>query len=190
MAISLIGHPTFLFFFTCLFFWFTDYKFIYFPESGFPYVITLIFLNTVFFPAIVTYLIQQDVLLKARVSRFKPLLVTLIIYLATWYYLQMVAFPGFMAQFLLSLSIGIAVLLILNFRWKVSFHATGFGALWGLFLVLSITQEQMGMGPLVSVTLLAGLVGSARLWLSAHNNAELYAGYGIGVAVTIINILI
>jgi len=181
--VSIAGHPVFLFLGVVLFFQFSAYPFYYLPQTGFLYLLLLVLFNTILLPVGFTYLVNGELWLGSRARRFVPFLGTLVFYLATWYCLLRVDLPLFMLDFLLALAVGIAVLLVLNYQWKVSLHTTGQGALLGLLTYLYATQPALGLLPLVMVVLIAGMVGSARLYLDCHTPGQVYWGYGIGLVV-------
>ncbi len=183
---SIIGHPVFLFTFIFLFVWIADYPFLYIPDSGAPYILTFIILNTIILPIALTYLINGEVWLGKREKRFFPIMGTLIFYMATWYYLKIVAFPFVITLFLLCLAIGLAVLLVLNFKWKISIHTTALGAGLGFFIFLFLTESTFGIWPLAALIIFSGLVGTARLYLDAHHPEQVYVGYAIGLILTLI----
>lgn len=63
---------------------------------------------------------------------------------------------------------------------KVSFHTIGAGGLIGMLFNMMPYTDYNIMGVLISAILIAGFVGSARLYLNAHSEREVYYGYVIG----------
>lgn len=190
VGFSIIGHPVFLFFLTFLYFSFSDNPSVFIPPKGFPYIGALILLNTVIFPVIFTYIANKSLWLEDREDRFIPLLGTIILYLVTWYYLKVATFPDLLTLLVLIFVIGMVVLLILNTRWKISFHTTGAGMLLGFFIGLTFVEQVIGIWALVIMTLLSGIIGSARLYLDVHTTGQIYWGYGIGLLVVVATWLI
>ncbi len=190
IGFSIISHPSLLFFFTFLYFSFSNAPIANIPKAGLLYIGTLIFLNTFLFPAIFTYITNKSLWLKKRDDRYVPLLGTIILYLVTWYYLKMAGFPELLTLLMLTFIIGMVVLLILNTRWKISFHTTGMGMVVGFFIGLTFLKQVVSIWPLIIITLLSGLVGSSRLYLKVHDTAQVYWGYGIGLLLTLATWLI
>jgi len=82
--------------------------------------------------------------------------------------------------FLISSSLVIIVLLIISFRWKISIHLASIGGIIGLLLAVSF---RTGTNPLLLVTgafLVAGIVGTARIYLEKHNLIQVVAGFMLG----------
>jgi hypothetical protein len=68
----------------------------------------------------------------------------------------------------------------INIFSKISLHALGTGNLIGLMLIV-IRQSPYDLRWAVpACILLAGLVGTARLFLKAHNTNQIFAGYFVG----------
>ncbi len=74
-----------------------------------------------------------------------------------------------------------ATLILLFLRFKTSIHLLGMGSILMFMIALSIHFE-INITLAISVfTLLTGLVATARLYLKAHNRAELLIGFLLGV---------
>ncbi len=96
----------------------------------------------------------------------------------------------------LGATIGLFTCFFINLFFKISLHATGIGGFVGMVLItmwqysfgtismtlplLGASQVSINLVLLISI-LLAGLVGTARLWLKAHQPKELYAGFALGL---------
>jgi membrane-associated phospholipid phosphatase len=63
---------------------------------------------------------------------------------------------------------------------KISFHTMGMGGLMGMLLNIMPHTSYNLLGLFMLSILLAGLVGSARLYLGAHSDREIFGGYLIG----------
>jgi len=79
-------------------------------------------------------------------------------------------------------SIGLAVVYFLfPFKIKSSIHLLSMGSIISFFFVISNIYN-LSLLPLILVLiLLSGLLGSARLYLKAHNSKELLVGFLIGI---------
>lgn len=64
---------------------------------------------------------------------------------------------------------------------KISLHAVAMGVATSYFIAAMPMMEKNVFPVLLIVILLAGLVGSARLLLRAHDDDEVYLGYLIGM---------
>ena len=89
----------------------------------------------------------------------------------------------FYLPYLMGCTFVILVATIITFFWRISLHTIGMGGLLGFFTEMMITQafDKSIMIPVFMLTvIIAGLVGSARLYLEAHTPAQIYAGYAVG----------
>lgn len=94
-----------------------------------------------------------------------------------------ISISAFYLPYLMGCTFVIFVATIITFFWRISLHTIGMGGLLGFFTEMMLTQafNQSIMIPVFMVTvIIAGLVGSARLYLGAHTPAQIYAGYAVG----------
>ncbi|OAV46011.1 hypothetical protein A3850_018925 [Lewinella sp. 4G2] len=133
----------------------------------------------------------SSIMMEDKMERIGPLLMVMIIYFWIYYNLsQEPQTPTIFSAFLLGVVIGLAVAFVINVMDKISLHAVGMGGLAGMAMISAwiFRGEGIDIGslsisvPLVAliVILLAGLVGTARLALKAHDNFQLYTGYTVG----------
>nr|MBA3901746.1 hypothetical protein [Bacteroidota bacterium] len=71
---------------------------------------------------------------------------------------------------------------IITLAWKVSAHMVGMGGLAGAVIGLSVKFSINLQVLIISLLILSGLVGYARLQLSAHTHTQVYFGFLIGLA--------
>lgn len=82
-------------------------------------------------------------------------------------------------------------LAIISRKYKISMHTAAAAAVWGMCVKIAIslgftsTFGDIGIF-VVLASLVCGLSGWARLFLNHHTPNEVYAGYGLGAAVSII----
>lgn len=94
---------------------------------------------------------------------------------------------SFYLPYLMGCTFLILVATIITFFWRISLHTIGMGGLLGFFIEVIVTQpfqQSMMMVIFMITVVLAGLVGSARLYLNAHTPAQIYVGYAVGFAGT------
>ena len=78
---------------------------------------------------------------------------------------------------------------IISKFWKISLHLLGIGGVVGVFIALQIIHGDF-LYLLLLFILLSGLLGVARIKQKAHNYAQVYAGFLIGLSVELITLLV
>ncbi len=132
-----------------------------------------------------------SIMMEDKQERIGPLLMIMIIYFWVFYNLsQTPSTPTIFSAFLLGVVVGLAITFVINLLEKISLHAVGMGGLAGMAMISAWVFRGEGVSvasltwsvPLIAlfVVVLAGLVGSARLALGAHNRFQVYAGYLVG----------
>ena len=165
-----------------------------------------VFSTSFVLPAFGTALMKPLGLIKTlqmndKIERTGPYILSGVFYL--WLYKILDATgqaPALFNAFVLGATIGLFFAFFINIFTKISAHAVGMG---GLFAMMLLTNKAWG-GAIFSlpvsggtlqlslnlvlalVAVLAGLVGMARLSLGAHAPADLYRGYGAGVAAVLL----
>ena len=78
---------------------------------------------------------------------------------------------------------GIIAVFMVNIFTKISMHTTVAGAMIGIMLVLMWNGHVNISIPLLISIIIAGVVGTARLILGAHQRGDIWLGYVIGILV-------
>lgn len=74
-------------------------------------------------------------------------------------------------------TVALLVTMLVTLRWKISAHATGIGGLIGGTMIVMRLYQLLPSYELMLLIVLAGMLGSARLYLKAHTPAQVYAGF-------------
>ncbi|NBC09183.1 MAG: hypothetical protein GVY26_18480 [Bacteroidetes bacterium] len=166
-------------------------------------LILQVFLSTFFIPAFAVAMLRftgmiKSMEMKTRQERIGPYIITGMFYI--WMFRNFLGsdqVPTAFSSFLLGASIGLFIAFFINIFSKISAHAVGMGGLVGMVVItmllfsydtFTIHSTIIGMvemsmnGVLVFVIVMAGIVGSARLLLQAHEPLDLYGGYLVGFA--------
>jgi len=150
-------------------------------------VILIVFLGTYIIPILSMVLLKQlgliDTLQVPDVKqRSYPVLLMLVISLV-FYYIFTAKFHNIdLSELYLSSGLSIAILFFIQLRgYKLSIHMMGFAALLGFLIKLSISYHLAMLLPIILITLLLGLVASARLSLKAHTPLEILLGLALGL---------
>lgn len=174
------------------------------------YLILMVFFSTVFIPGFSILMMKflgliESIELKNQQERIGPYIITGVFYL--WMYRNILDNPNIPIAFkifVLGATIGLFVAFFINLFSKISMHTLGMGGLLGMILItmfqyshglfwvdFSIFKFQMSMTQLLmSIILLSGLVGTARLFLKAHEQQEVYGGYLVGMFAQFIAMMI
>ena len=123
-------------------------------------------------------------------ERSLPLFKTVIWMSFGYYLLQNLLFytPILKAELLGAILI-ILIAAIVSKYWKISLHLLGIGGVVGVFIALQIMHGDF-LYLLLLFILLSGLLGVARIKQKAHNYAQVYAGFLVGLSVELITLLV
>lgn len=157
------------------------------PDSSKRPVFYLITLSTLVIPMVTVLGLRLSGVLKSvhmadQKDRGIPFTMTSIYYVLTVYFLyQKQGLDPILWQVLAMITLTIILLTLVTFFWKMSAHMTGMGGLIAAVLVLGFKFPTFHpLYPLLGSLVLAGLVGSVRLYLEAHRPIEVYVGLLFG----------
>lgn len=195
--ISYLLHP--LFIPTYVFFWLVrrfPFQFagitpqlLYFREFN-------VFWMTAFFPAFSVFLLWRlrlisNVYLRTQKERIVPYIITMVFYWWMWYLSRnFTDQPITLQYFYFGIFLTTVFGLIINSFSKISMHAMGIaGAL--IFVIVTCLVNHIFLGfDICIITLLMGLVCTARFILNTHSNGEVYAGLFIGILCQVIAVMV
>lgn len=137
----------------------------------------------------------KDLAMTDKQDRTGPYIITGIFYL--WLLKNLLAdgqVPALYTKFVFGATIGLFLTFFLNIFFKISAHAVGMGGFVGMLLLTllhwgNLPLELNLFGATLQASLLlvmaagialAGLVGTARLSLEAHEPRDVYRGYAVG----------
>tara|TARA_B100000767_G_scaffold133378_1_gene126567 strand:- start:1951 stop:2508 length:558 start_codon:yes stop_codon:yes gene_type:complete len=150
---------------------------------------------TIILPLIsVFWLIQKGRVSSLEMSNHKerslPLVKT-VIWMSVGYYLleNALFYTPILKAELLGAIIIILVAAIISKFWKISLHLLGIGGLVGVFIALQVIHGAL-LYLLILFILLSGILAVARIKQKAHNYAQVYAGFIVGLSVELITILL
>lgn len=169
-------------------------------KTKFILVFSVIML-TVFFPLFSVFMMKMLDLIKSfkmedRTERIGPLIASGVFYL--WLFVNMKGnsmIPSAFSFFVLGSTIGLFSALLLNSFTKISLHTIGMGGLlMGMVLIryafsydnffINLPFGSFNISTnvlLLMIIVIAGLVGTSRLVLKAHDEFDVYGGYIVGV---------
>ncbi|WP_192346820.1 PA-phosphatase [Algoriphagus sp. Y33] len=157
------------------------------PDTFKNRLFSLIALSTFVIPMITVLGLRLSGTLKSiHMAELKdraiPFAVTSIYYILTVYLLyQQRQFDPVLWKILGVITLSIVILTLVTFFWKMSAHMTGMGGLIAAVVVLGLKFSTFQpLYPLLAAVVLAGLVGSVRLYLESHRPIEIYVGLIFG----------
>ena len=143
-------------------------------------------LLTTFFPAFSVFLLKQlgfvkSIFLKTRKERIIPYVISMFFYFWLFYVsLNLRDSPLLFKVMLLGVFLSCIAAYMANIYYKVSMHAVAMGSFLTFFILLAL-QGNFFMGLYLSiVTLIAGIVCTARLIVSDHHPFDVYSGFLMG----------
>jgi hypothetical protein len=193
--ISYIFHP--LFIPTYIFLWLTlsfPFEFAGISPKGLMLRKISVFWITAFFPAFSVFLLWRlkfidSIFLKTQKERIIPYIIIMIFYWWMWYLSRNTQFsdqPEVLKFFFLGIFYATVPSLILNNFFKISMHAIGVGAAL-TFVILTCFYYQLYLGADIAIiTLITGIVCTARFIVSDHTNLDVYSGLIAGALCQVI----
>ncbi|NLA48227.1 MAG: hypothetical protein GX876_02060 [Bacteroidales bacterium] len=159
----------------------------YLPFQVKKIILFIVIINNVLIPLMmITYFRFRNLIstwtIEDRRERILPLVATTMFYAFTVYLIYRLHIPLFIKSYIICSAALVLAVTIINFWFRISLHATGCGAVTALVMVLSIRMQIPLTWLVVIVILVSGLVMSSRLWLRAHTSSEIWAGFLLGSA--------
>ncbi len=127
--------------------------------------------------------------LGKREKRFLPYGLTIMSYVACLLTMYRVHLPRYMSGIITATLICMLLCTAINLKWKISTHMASCGIIIGGLLSHSLIFQFNPTGWLCLFTLLAGMLGSARIIVKQHTLNEVAAGFFVGLFCGIIGIL-
>lgn len=155
------------------------------------YVFALTFTATFLFPlANVFFLLKTKQIssleMQTKEERRVPYLIAAIFYSAESYVLMKWEVSPLVNALMFGAMLVVMSVLIVNFFWKISAHMAGIGGLCGMMIALSGRLQININFILITLFLIAGLLGFARLKLNAHSSAQVYVGFLLGLVIQLL----
>lgn len=160
----------------------------YAPSSSKMIFTGVVFIINVVIPFLLILLLKKlglvdDYGLNGRRERLIPYLITLLCMGGTAWYMAVKGSPMFTCMFFAGGGMAAFVNLLVNFRWKISAHAAGVAGVIALLIHIAhigFRPDTAVLAWLVIWTLLAGLLGSSRIWLGRHTLGQVLCGLAVG----------
>jgi hypothetical protein len=190
--ISIIFHPLLMptYGFALIFFT-QNYISTFIPVNAKFLIIGITFVFTFILPTLNALILLKmgrinSLEMETSKERTIPYISTFMYYLALFYLFYSAQFSPVFVILILGAAVCVLLTLIINFKWKISAHSVGIGGIIGAVMGISIRlMIDLQLIVIVSI-LISGLIGFARLKLSAHSPAQVYVGYLTGFLVQLL----
>jgi hypothetical protein len=148
----------------------------------------VVFLTTVLSPLVLTWMLQRlgfvtSFFMLRKEERSYPILAITVFYYLTYFLLKGVHVSTLFNYYMLGATLLSIMALGINYFRMISLHMIAAGSVTGLLLGLSLNFGIDLSGITVISVMVSGVIGFARLETGAHLPADVYSGYGLGVAV-------
>ncbi len=158
-------------------------------------ILFVMVLGTLVFPLMMLPILYYRKLVSSfkdatREERLVPQIIILILYIITFVYFSKLPLSRVIHAFVLSNSVVLLLMILLNLRFHICLHSAALGGLSGLIIAIIFLYETPMEGVLMLSLLAGGLTGSARLALGTFRWWDVLAGYVLGFAVVLLTILI
>lgn len=143
---------------------------------------------TALLPLLLTFIMSRlgiirTLLLHEREERLWPFAVAAIFYYLAYYLIGRLELSQVYQMIVLGAFLLVVAGLVISFFWKISVHMIGAGGMVGAFMGLSMNLMVDMLMLILLLILISGLVGFARLKLSAHTPAQILVGFIAGFAI-------
>jgi hypothetical protein len=162
-------------------------------------IILIIFLLTLIIPTLILLILLNLRMIKSlslndRKDRYIPYAVIAFIYTIGYFILVRfpLGIPPNITNFILIADIVIIILMLINFKYKISAHMAGIGAFLSFFYVF-MAKEILNdtlftlfnidfsiLFFIIFLIIVSGFIASSRLYLKDHNRSQIIAGFFLG----------
>lgn len=127
-----------------------------------------------------------DVELSDRRERLVPYLIFITSILICVFFLYKMLMPFWLLAMMIGACVALLLAIVVNFYWKISAHAIGIGGLLGGIMGVARIHLMNPYWSFIAVILIAGFVGTSRIFLKRHTPMQVYAGFCLGFICTFV----
>ncbi len=132
----------------------------------------------------------SSVEVSKRSERVVPLFFAAILYSINLWYMYRMQAPVTVILFMLGAALIVFFSWIISFFWKISVHMMGAGGIIGLIFVMIFRLYAHVNLFLIASILLAGVIGSVRIYLNRNSSEQVYVGFALGFILVITPFLV
>ena len=148
-------------------------------------IVVRAFINTFLFPVLCILLLKQlgyvkSLNMEEKQDRIIPYICCMVFYFWSFMVYRKSDEPVILNTALLGSCVTLAAVFFINIFRKISIHTAGMGCLIGLMLGNALFSTYNLIWVLLLTCVTAGVIGSSRMFLKAHEDKEIYLGYFVG----------
>lgn len=187
-ALSLIFHPIFMpSYGIILFLNYTD-NFSYLPDKFVWVIYAVVWVFTLAFPLLMLFMYKKlgkisSYTMPDHKERVVPMFMVLLSFVAAIVLLHRLRVPILIFNYFIGTGAVLLLLSVVSFWWKISAHMAGIGGFIAASVMLGFFLQLNTSFLVALLFLIAGYVGWSRLYLKAHTNLQLLAGFVTGFSV-------
>ena len=185
-AVSIVLHPFLMPLWCCIVLLYGPTYLYILPNPLKLYILGVFTLTCLFFPAFTTGVFRSlriipNLSLNSRRERTLPLLVVAVGYAVCYFLLARYVAIGLLPPMLLG-ALGIVIVCFAcNLYWKISLHMAAIGGVIAVLMDVMLKGYGLVLVPLISFIVLAGILGTARLYQGKHDIWQVLAGFCVGI---------
>jgi hypothetical protein len=158
-------------------------------------ILFVMVLGTLVFPLMMLPILYYRNLVSSiqdatKQERLVPQIIILILYVITFVYFNKLPLSRVIHAYVLSSSLVLLLVILLNLRLNICFHSAALGGLTGLIITVIFLYETPLQGILMLSLLAGGLTGSSRIAMGLQKAWEILLAYVLGISVVLVTILI
>ena len=127
--------------------------------------------------------------MSKREKRMVPYIISILSYLTFYEIMRYLRVPHFMATIVVAALLIQIVCAMINLKMKISTHTAAIGGVVGGVAAFSLIIGFNAIGWISVLTIIAGMVGTARMILRIHSLAEICCGFLVGLVTTFMTVI-
>lgn len=166
------------------------------PDKTKTWWLVIVAYITITFPLLVVFLLWRlkfidSIHMNGEKERYAPLIASMLFYFwVFWLFHKQFNAPELVQSFLLGIFLTTVGVFMATIFYKISMHAAAWGGVVSFALVCTFQAAQNALLFFILSLFIAGLVGTMRLYLKAHSNAQVYSGYIVGILMQLISFFV
>jgi len=180
--ITTLFHPLLYVFYVVVYLLMTTNLFYFYrTKIQIIYLLIVTLISTVVLPIIFNYFTYKSYNTTDKHKDLSKLITTAFIYLIFMYFADTFYIPQLITHYLRISLMALTLIIILQFRIKVCYYSAGISLMWVFGILLSMLNPGIHFKSLVILTVLTGIIISARIYLGKSEVNSTIIGTAIGI---------